>query len=129
MRIAWILLPMALLGAPPQPDSITTGQTIYRSYCASCHGAQGSGDGPVAQSLVMRPTDLRKLTITNGGKFPVYRVVKMLGGADEITAHGGKQMPVWGPAFREKSPKDEKLAERVRQLVRFLESIQDKPSK
>jgi mono/diheme cytochrome c family protein len=129
MRFVWILLPMALWGAPPQAVPLTTGQTLYRSYCASCHGVDGGGNGPVAQSLVMRPTDLRKLTITNGGKFPVYRVVKTLGGADEITAHGGKQMPVWGPAFREKSPKDEKLAERVRQLVGFLESIQDKPLK
>ena len=129
MRFLLILVGVALSGAPPQPVSLTTGQTLYKSYCASCHGAEGGGDGPVAQSLVMRPTDLRKLTITNGGKFPVYRVVKMLGGADEIAAHGGKQMPVWGPAFREKSPKDEKLAERVRQLVGFLESIQDKPSK
>lgn len=27
--------------------------------CASCHGPEGHGDGPVASSLEVRPTDLR----------------------------------------------------------------------
>ena len=129
MRIAWIVVPMALWGAPPQADLLTSGQTLYRSYCASCHGTAGAGGGPVARVLMMRPADLRKLSIRNGGKFPVYRVVKMLGGVDEIIAHGGRQMPVWGPAFRENAPKDQELASRVKNLITFLESIQEKPSK
>ena len=129
MRLAWILLPMALMGAPPQPALVASGQTHYRSYCASCHGVDGAGGGPAAQALVMRPRDLRKLTMRNGGTFPVYRVVAMLGGVDEVVAHGGKQMPVWGPAFRESQPKDSKLADRVKNLVGYLESIQEKAPK
>ncbi|MBL0158320.1 MAG: cytochrome c [Bryobacterales bacterium] len=129
MRILWTFLPLALWAAPPQTVLVSSGQTLYRSYCASCHGADGKGGGPAAQALVMRPSNLRRLSIQNGGKFPVYRVVKMLGGADEIVAHGGKQMPVWGPAFREKAPKDQEMADRVRNLVAFLESIQERPSK
>ena len=129
MRLFWVLLPMALWAAPPQAGLSSSGASVYKSYCASCHGVDGGGNGPAAQAFVMRPSDLRKLTIGNGGKFPVYRVIKMLGGVDEITAHGGKQMPVWVPAFRETQPKDARLAERVRSLVTFLESIQEKPPK
>lgn len=29
--------------------SVERGQSIYRVYCQSCHGASGAGDGPVAQ--------------------------------------------------------------------------------
>lgn len=122
----WMLLPLALWGAPPRPALIASGPALYKAHCASCHGADGRGDGPAAQEMVLRPSDLRKLALKNHGKFPVYRVVKMLGGADGIAAHGGKQMPVWGPAFRETLPKDEQLAERVKNLVVFLESIQEK---
>jgi mono/diheme cytochrome c family protein len=124
--MVWMILPLLLWGAPPGP---VPGARLYQSYCASCHGADGGGGGPVADALVMRPSDLRKLSVKNGGKFPVYRVVKMLGGADEVRAHGGKQMPVWGPSFRETTPKDQQLADRVKQLMAFLESIQEKPSK
>ena len=126
MRLAWILVPVALWAAPPQPAIHSSGLTLYRSYCASCHGTEGRGDGPAAQALVMRPADLRTLAIRNNGKFPVYRVVKMLGGADDIVAHGSKRMPVWGPSFAESNPNDAKLAERVKNLVTFLESIQEK---
>lgn len=125
----WMLLPVALWGAPPRLAAASSGPALYKSHCASCHGAGGEGGGPVAQALVMRPSDLRKLSLKNNGKFPVYRVAKMLGGVQEITAHGSKQMPVWGPAFRETSPKDQQLAERVKHLMSFLESIQEKPLK
>lgn len=129
MRMLSIFLPLALWAAPPQAALVSSGQTLYKFYCASCHGADGKGGGPAAQALVMRPSNLRRLSIQNGGKFPVYRVVKMLGGTEEIVAHGGKQMPVWGPAFREKAPKDQEMADRVRNLVAFLESIQENSSK
>jgi len=33
---------------------------LYESNgCASCHGPEGHGDGPVAASLEVRPTDFR----------------------------------------------------------------------
>jgi mono/diheme cytochrome c family protein/Tol biopolymer transport system component len=32
-------------------QTILTGQQLYRSYCATCHGTSGRGDGPAAQSL------------------------------------------------------------------------------
>ena len=33
------------------------GARLYAMYCATCHGPEGRGDGPIAQTLVPRPAD------------------------------------------------------------------------
>ena len=38
--------------------SIAAGSALYVSYCATCHGADGYGDGPAAASLPLRPANL-----------------------------------------------------------------------
>lgn len=40
------------------PNVVDDGQTLYSANCASCHGNEASGDGPVAGSLEPRPTNL-----------------------------------------------------------------------
>ena len=44
-----------------------TGRDSFDRYCASCHGADGRGGGPVASALRTRPTDLTTLARRNGG--------------------------------------------------------------
>ena len=44
-----------------------SGQLMYASYCASCHGTKGLGDGPAAPALKVLPTDLTSLSRKNGG--------------------------------------------------------------
>jgi putative copper resistance protein D len=39
-------------------DSVDRGASLYLKHCASCHGARGHGDGPVAASLAAPPPDL-----------------------------------------------------------------------
>jgi mono/diheme cytochrome c family protein len=34
------------------------GKALYQQQCASCHGASGKGDGPVARGLAHQPADL-----------------------------------------------------------------------
>ena len=47
--------------ATPEPGDATSGgdiaagEALYATYCASCHGARGEGDGPVATSLDPAP--------------------------------------------------------------------------
>lgn len=41
------------------PEVIMEGQTLYTENCASCHGAQGLGDGEAGRSLVPSPALLR----------------------------------------------------------------------
>jgi mono/diheme cytochrome c family protein len=39
--------------------SLARGREIYASSCAICHGVQGRGDGPLARTMVPRPSDFR----------------------------------------------------------------------
>ncbi len=43
----------------PRPGVIaedeTDGETLYRHYCANCHGTEGAADGPNAQYLSVQP--------------------------------------------------------------------------
>jgi mono/diheme cytochrome c family protein len=52
----------AALPAPSVPEGnlrgdATRGATVYVTYCATCHGASGKGDGPVGLTLDPRPAD------------------------------------------------------------------------
>ena len=104
-----------------------SGAEMYREHCASCHGKDGKGDGPASDALKVRPPDLTILAKRKGGKFPagdVYQVIKWGGG---IVGHGSKEMPVWGKAFMAASGRNEaKADQRIKDLVRYLESIQVK---
>ena len=106
--------------------SLTKGPDLYQRYCAVCHGKDGKGGGPAAAALKTSPTDLTQLSKSNGGKFPVGSVRQLLGGGSSTPAHGSTEMPIWGPVFRAMSP-DENIAKlRVDNLLRYLESIQQK---
>ncbi|MCS7041836.1 MAG: cytochrome c [Bryobacteraceae bacterium] len=107
-----------------QRASSLSGRELYVAYCASCHGMEGRGDGPAAEAMRMRPTDLTALARSRGGTFPKARVERLLGGLEGFPAHGGKRMPVWGPVFIPVSPADGHSAALIDRLVRYLESIQ-----
>jgi len=128
-----LLLAAALSAAPPRDPPVKasergsramSGRELYIAYCASCHGLEGRGDGPAAEALRMQPSDLTGLSRKHGGRFPALRVQRLLGGIEGLSAHGGKRMPVWGPALLPVSPADGEAAALVDRLVRYLESIQ-----
>jgi hypothetical protein len=43
----------------PTPQNVSRGKTYYGYYCQFCHGSTGDGNGPVGQSYVPTPSDLR----------------------------------------------------------------------
>jgi high-affinity iron transporter len=43
---------------PTSAPSLSRGESVYRANCASCHGAAGGGNGPLAQGLNPPPADL-----------------------------------------------------------------------
>ena len=102
------------------------GRDLFGFYCASCHGSDGLGHGPVAASLKTVPSDLTRITARAGGTFPAQRVKDTVAGTgDALTpSHGPKDMPVWGPIFRFLDPSDVRTAFRIEQLVKYVESIQ-----
>jgi mono/diheme cytochrome c family protein/uncharacterized membrane protein len=44
---------------PPDERSLRVGEQVYTTYCSTCHGESGRGDGPAGLRLVPRPADLR----------------------------------------------------------------------
>ena len=47
----------------PAPEDYARGGVYYNYYCTFCHGPAGDGNGPVGQSYVPRPSDLRSAKI------------------------------------------------------------------
>lgn len=106
-------------------DSIQ-GPALYKAYCASCHGLQGHGDGPVAKSLKVRVSDLTRIAAHNGGKFPRMRIEGIILGENVLPAHGTREMPLWGPIFSQVGADQDLGRVRVDNLARYIESIQTK---
>jgi len=112
---------------PAPYSNPTSGKEMYKAYCASCHGAEGRGDGPAAPALKTQPTDLTLLAAKNGGSFPEAHVAAVIQGEALTPSHGGKDMPVWGPVFLSLGQhQSSQAALRIRNLVKYLESIQKK---
>jgi mono/diheme cytochrome c family protein len=112
---------------PPLLIPSVAGGDLFRFYCASCHGRDGKGDGPVASALNRRPPDLTTIARRNGGRFPTDRVERFVTGDREPTiAHGSADMPVWGPIFQALDSDDRMNRIRIENVVAFMESIQTK---
>jgi mono/diheme cytochrome c family protein len=113
--------------APVRPTSAASGKEMFASYCAVCHGRDGKGGGPAATALKVPPADLTVLSQKNGGKFPSNHVASVLGGEADLSAHGNKEMPVWGPVFRGVSHGNAgEVQQRIANLTKFIESLQAK---
>jgi mono/diheme cytochrome c family protein len=107
--------------------SPSSGKDMYNAYCASCHGANATGDGPAASALKATPTDLTKLSQSNNGQFPADKVSSILKGTADMPAHGSADMPVWGPVFGKISQGHESEVQlRINNLTKYLQSIQKK---
>ena len=112
---------------PVKPTSAASGQEMYTSYCAVCHGKDGKGNGPAAEALKARPTNLTALTIINGGKFPSKKVASSIRGESATPAHGTAEMPIWGHLFRSMSGGHEsEVQQRVANLTGYIETMQAK---
>jgi mono/diheme cytochrome c family protein len=125
------------------------GKADYLNYCASCHGMDGKGNGPLAPTLKIAPSDLTVITKNNKGNFP-YTLLRKTIESRELglaRAHGPREMPVWGPVFAQEpegpapgataggggmysvdAGQCAHLAARVRimNIVDYIESIQEK---
>ncbi len=107
-----------------KPDS---GAQMWKDYCASCHGATGTGDGPAAEILKSPPADLTLLAKQNNGKFPTEHFESILKFGSGGHAHGTSDMPVWGPLFRSLDPQHDSLVQlRMHNLSKYVESLQQK---
>lgn len=76
---------------PPTADSVASGQIVYERYCLTCHGVNGSGDGPGAEGLEPPPADLA-IHVPLHGDADIFRFIasgiegtSMVGLADNLT--------------------------------------------
>jgi mono/diheme cytochrome c family protein len=111
---------------PPAPTSPAEGGQMFKTYCAACHGLDAKGNGPAVPALKKVPGDLTLLSKNNGGKFPELRVFNAIRGEAGVTAHGSKDMPVWGEVFKELDRATGVSSLRLRNLTMYLQSIQAK---
>jgi mono/diheme cytochrome c family protein len=103
------------------------GPELFKAYCATCHGKDGKGGGPMAGSLRVAPADLTRIAARNGGTFPFLQVQKIISGEQQPPAtHGTREMPVWGPIFSEVSWDQDLGRVRIYSLAMYLEAIQVK---
>src|SRR3990170_6565536 len=77
--------------------------TLYAQRCLGCHGQAGDGDGPLARSLPVRPSDFRD-TVERKTNSQIRRAI----------AEGRGTMPAFSPALRQSEISD------MLQMVRFL---------
>ena len=106
------------------------GRRHYVRYCASCHGTDARGKGPVAGELKKPPTDLTRIAARRKGQFSDAEIAKFIDGRAAVPAHGTREMPIWGERFSTQYGSDS-VAEEVTRgkigvLVQYLKSIQAK---
>lgn len=121
---------LALLAAPGAwAQDAEAGEELYLHHCATCHGLDATGHGPMAGVLIIQPTDL---TALNGaeGVFPTERVIKRIDGRDPLVSHGSP-MPVYGPYFEGqdtalKAPTGQPIltSKPIADLVAYLKTLQ-----
>ena len=110
---------------PIRKTSPASGKEMYVNYCAVCHGAEGKGNGPAADALKTPPVDLTALTKNNGGTYPALKVDSAIRGDAQVSAHGSKEMPIWGKLFRTISGGHQsEVDQRVANLVSYIKTLQ-----
>jgi len=102
---------MQLSGMSAWAQNQAEGRKLYASYCATCHGDKGKGDGMAAKSLPAKPSDH-----TNGAVMSQLNDKYLV----DVISKGGSAvgkssfMPSWGSALDDKQ---------VRDLVAFIRSL------
>ena len=129
-----IALAGGVLSAGPTTafDAVTlddySGQELFERFCASCHGASATGNGPVAGALNVVVPNLTTIA-ARYGEFPVTVVRDVIDGRGiDMRAHGTRTMPVWGYELWVDEGGDVTAQNAVRQaiakLVDYLRSVQ-----
>ena len=141
MTSAAIALTLFLASSAAVAEDDVIGADEYRISCMSCHGVGGRGDGPLAQFLTVKPTDLTSLSKNNGGQYPNLKagqypflsVYQVIDGRADVAVHGERAMPIWGARYLADQPggvssyggeHEKAVRGRILELVYYIQSIQ-----
>ena len=116
----WIFALSTLLLAGMDPawaQNQSEGKKLYLTYCSSCHGDNGKGDGPAARSLPVKPVNHTDGAVMNQltDKF-LLEIISKGGSAVGKSA----MMPGWGGQLKENQ---------LRDVVAYVRSMADPPYK
>jgi mono/diheme cytochrome c family protein len=118
--------PTKIKKVPASDTNAASGSEMFHSYCAPCHGADGTGSGPAASALKKAPSNLTILSQKNGGKFPAVSIENTIKGEAGATAHGSRDMPVWGDLFNDMRGGKMVGDLRIKNLADYIQSLQTK---
>ncbi len=128
LALSVVVWPQTPHAAPPEGAHLIPsldGGTLFMNYCAVCHGKFADGDGPMASVLKVPVPNLTEIAKRNNGKFPFEKIERRIeGNAASVTAHGTKEMPVWGPIFSQVTTDADYGKVRIHNITKYLESIQ-----
>ncbi|GAL33880.1 hypothetical protein JCM19240_788 [Vibrio maritimus] len=101
-----IIIPtIALIALTSLNTYASQGETLYKTYCISCHGDKAHGDGPAASALTESPSN-------------IYEGLTSFFESDaelmETVLYGNEEMPAWGSVLNEKQ---------VNQIFDYIKSI------
>lgn len=109
--------------------------SLYRSSCAPCHGISGDGRGPSAASLKSKVPALNNLADRySAGYFPERFLIEVIDGRKSLSAHGEREMPIWGKQFGfvkgahtrgdKETANNAAARQKIEALVNYIRSIQ-----
>jgi mono/diheme cytochrome c family protein len=115
IRIFFGLVSMVLaslaLSPVAQAQNVAEGKKLYSTYCTSCHGDAGKGDGMAGASLPVKPADHTNGAVMNklSDNFLVNIISKGGSGAGKSSF-----MPSWGGALTD---------QQIRDIIAYIRSI------
>jgi len=101
--------------ASGEGDAVARGREHYQLYCASCHGAGGAGDGPVAAGLDPKPAAHNDGNYMNGLSDEHLTKVIEEGG---VSVGKSPLMAPWGGTLDDAQVQD---------VIAFIRSLADPP--
>lgn len=105
-----------------------SGAALYAEHCATCHGAEGRGNGPMAGEMKVAPSDLTLIRMKGGGKLNDTRLREVIDGRVMVRAHGSRDMPVWGYRFsrdrKQGEPREQVSRAQTHALADYVVSLQ-----
>ena len=134
---AFIVAVIIHVSVPAWAKDFDEGKFEFNWACATCHGTDVKGKGPLSSALNTPPADLTVLAKNNNGAFPLTHVYEVVDGRKVIEAHGTRQMSIWGAFSSNELYPSDKLVDpsydpeagvrkRILAIIDYLIRIQEK---
>jgi len=136
-KVVLIGFALVLVPAVGAAEGASLGEIEYKEKCAICHGVDGTGNGPYAEMLNVKPSDLTLLQRNNRGIFPLNQIHLIIDGRLAEVVHGQRDMPIWGNSYNAEAQKyysdyygaydpESFVRVRIMALIEYLDRIQKK---